>query len=223
MLCFCNVQAVVTARRNDLFSAVLRASDLNCPDGAPVAWMLRRAGFAMQRRVTGPDLMDHYCRAAAGRNEAIFLLGGTPSTLDMLKRRLLERYPGLRIAGAISPPFRPLSAEENRNLVDAINASGAGTVWIGLGCPKQELWMAENRSRINAVILGVGAAFEFLAGVRQRAPLWMQRCGIEWLHRLWSEPTRLWQRYLVSNCLFVAYTLGEAVRRGHRADPPAGH
>lgn len=204
-VCICNVHSVVTARQDKAFSKVIREADMATPDGAPVAWLMRRLGVTSQERINGPDLMWYYCAEAAQRNESIYLYGGQQSTLDILQRKLLEHFPGLKIAGAWSPPYRPLSTEEDAAVVEAINASGAGTVWVSLGCPKQEKWMAEHRGRINAVMIGVGAAFDYHAGTIQRAPLWMQRNGLEWLHRVCSEPRRLWKRYLVTNTLFIYY------------------
>lgn len=212
-VCICNVHSVVTARRDANFLEVLRQADMATPDGAPVAWMLRRAFGDGQERINGPDLMWRYCAEAAGRDESIFLYGGTEHTLDILQERLSEAFPGLHIAGAYSPPFRPLTADEDAVIVARINGSGAGTVWVGLGCPKQERWMAEHRGRIDAVMIGVGAAFDYHAGAIKRAPLWMQRSGLEWLHRLCSEPRRLWKRYLVTNSLFIYYVGRQLIGR----------
>jgi len=202
-VCITNVHSVVTAGQDADFGAVVRNADMVTPDGAPVAWMMRKLGFGDQQRINGPDLMWKYCEIAAGRGESVFLYGGTPETLAILRTRLQAVFPGLKLAGSISPPFRKLTAEEDAVDVAAINSSGAQTVWVSLGCPKQEKWMAAHRGRVNAVMLGVGAAFDYHAGTIQRAPLWMQRNGLEWLHRLWSEPGRLWKRYLVTNTLFV--------------------
>ncbi len=204
-VCICNVHSVVTARQDQAFAKVIHEADMATPDGAPVAWLMRRLGVARQERINGPDLMWRYCAEAALRDESIYLYGGMPETLEILQRKLLGQFPGLTIAGAYSPPYRQLTAEEDAAVVQAINASGAGTVWVSLGCPKQEQWMAEHRGRINAVMVGVGAAFDYHAGTIQRAPLWMQRNGLEWLHRVCSEPRRLWKRYLVTNSLFICY------------------
>jgi len=203
VVCICNVHSVVTARQDPAFADVLRQAEMCTPDGAPVAWMLRRLGHPGQPRINGPDLMWRYCAWAAANGEAIYLYGGSDATLALLQRRLLAAFPALRIAGAHAPPFRALSAAEDVAVVDAINASGAGTVWVSLGCPKQELWMQAHRGRVQAVMLGVGAAFDYHAGTLRRAPPWAQRAGLEWLHRLLSEPRRLWRRYLVTNTLFV--------------------
>jgi N-acetylglucosaminyldiphosphoundecaprenol N-acetyl-beta-D-mannosaminyltransferase len=202
-VCITNVHSVVTAGQDADFGRVIASADMVTPDGAPVAWMLRKLGHPGQERINGPDLMWRYCAYAEASDESIFLFGGAESTLEILQRRLAEVFPRLRIAGAISPPFRALTPVEDQAIVSEINASGAGTVWVSLGCPKQEKWMAEHRGRINAVMIGVGAAFDYHAGTIKRAPLWMQRNGLEWLHRLCSEPSRLWKRYLVTNTLFV--------------------
>ncbi len=202
-VCICNVHSVVTAGQDVAFGRVVKEADMATPDGAPVAWMLRKLGYANQQRINGPDLMWKYCEQAAQRGEAIYLYGGTPDTLKILQRRLVEIFPGLRIAGAYSPPFRAATNEEDEADVRRINASGASTVWVSLGCPKQEKWMAAHRGRVNAVMIGVGAAFDYHAGTIQRAPTWMQNAGLEWLHRVCSEPRRLWRRYLVTNTLFV--------------------
>lgn len=202
-VCFCNVHALVLANWDGSLRAALDAADLVSPDGAPVAWMLRRLGHPGQERVSGPDFFWRYCARAAASGEAMFLLGSTPRTLERLERRLREHFPGLRIAGMHSPPFRPLDLEEDRALIERINASGASTVWVSLGCPKQEIWMSAHRASIRAVMLGVGAAFDFHAGTVPYAPAWMRRFGLEWLHRLVREPRRLWKRYLVTNSLFI--------------------
>ncbi|OGQ55397.1 MAG: teichoic acid biosynthesis protein [Deltaproteobacteria bacterium RIFCSPLOWO2_02_FULL_53_8] len=204
-VCICNVHSVVTARQDEAFSKAISEADMATPDGAPVAWLMRRLGVTNQERINGPDLMWQYCALAAKRNESIYLYGGQQSTLDILQEKLMEHFPGLKIAGAYSPPYRSLSEEEDAAAVESINASEAGTVWVSLGCPKQEKWMAEHRGRINAVMIGVGAAFDYHAGTIKRAPVWMQRNGLEWLHRLASEPRRLWKRYLVTNTLFIWY------------------
>lgn len=202
-VCISNAHSVVTGSQDAAFARVLGDADMVTPDGAPVAWMLRRLGVAGQQRINGPDLMWRYCEQAAGRGEAVYLYGGTDETLELLQRRLCDAFPGLRIGGAMSPPFRAPTAEELARDIEAINASGAGTVWVSLGCPKQELWMAAQRGLVQAVMVGVGAAFDYHAGTIRRAPAWMQRWGLEWLHRLASEPRRLWRRYLVTNSLFI--------------------
>ena len=194
---------MVTATQDREFGKIVSEADMVTPDGAPVAWMLRKLGHADQQRINGPDLMIRYCALAAERGESIFLYGSTPETLATLQGVLVSRFPALVIAGAYSPPFRPLTAEEDQAVIEQINTSGAGSVWVSLGCPKQEKWMAEHRGKINAVMVGVGAAFDYHAGTIQRAPLWMQHAGLEWLHRLCSEPRRLWRRYFFTNTCFI--------------------
>jgi N-acetylglucosaminyldiphosphoundecaprenol N-acetyl-beta-D-mannosaminyltransferase len=212
-VCICNVHSVVTATQDAEFERVINEADLATPDGAPIAWMLRRLGYLQQQRINGPDLMLKYCEQAALRGESVFLYGGTPETLQRLRPALRERFPSLNIAGAISPPFRPLTPAEDAETVATINASGAGTVWVSLGCPKQEKWMAAHRHRIQAVMIGVGAAFDYHAGTTRRAPVWMQNHGLEWLHRMASEPGRLSRRYLQTNSIFLFKALRQLARR----------
>ena len=208
-----NVHVVVTASREADFGAVVAAADMATPDGAPVAWMLRKLGQVAQERVSGPDLTW----ALLGRCEAealpVYFFGSTPETLALLAERIVVAFPKLVVAGYESPPFRALTAEEDSESVERINASGSGLVFVGLGCPKQEHWMMAHRGRVNAVMLGVGAAFDFHAGTVSRAPTWMRENGLEWLHRLLSEPQRLWKRYLVTNSLFIAGAIRQLLTR----------
>ena len=202
-VCACNVHSIVTAQGDERLAGSLRGADLVVPDGAPVAWLMRKSGVEAQQRVSGPDLMWRYFAAASIYGESIFLLGGTQDMLARLQARIATAFPGLRVVGTHSPPFRALDADEDEALVQLLNDSGASTIWVALGCPKQEIWMAEHRDRIRSVMVGVGAAFGFHAGTVRRAPHWMQRLSLEWLHRLLSEPGRLWKRYLTTNTLFI--------------------
>jgi N-acetylglucosaminyldiphosphoundecaprenol N-acetyl-beta-D-mannosaminyltransferase len=169
-------------------------------------WALRALGNARATRVYGPDLMAGFCARAAADGTPMYLYGGrTDDALALLERRLCERFPGLRIVGGYSPPFRELSAEEEQRIVAAIESSGASVVWVGTGQPKQERWMWKMRPRLSAPLLvGVGAAFDFHAGLVPQAPPWMQRNGLEWAYRLSREPRRLWRRYARYNPMFVA-------------------
>jgi N-acetylglucosaminyldiphosphoundecaprenol N-acetyl-beta-D-mannosaminyltransferase len=203
VVCACNVHSVVNALTSDVHRDALATADLATADGMPIVWALRLLGFPNQPRISGPDLMERFCARAAQTKGSIFLYGSTPETLRLLCDRLETRFPGLRIGGAYSPPFRDLSAEEDDAVVREIHASGANVVLVGLGCPKQEAWMTAHRGRIRAVMLGVGAAFDFHAGVKPRPPIWMQRAGLEWFCRLMSEPRRLWKRYFVTNTIFI--------------------
>lgn len=199
----CNVHSVVTASQDTAFGTVIRQADMALPDGAPVAWAMRRQGFDKQQRINGPDLMWRYLAIAERIGQTVYFYGSTEATLDKLRTRLAQQFPNLRIAGTLSPAFRELTAEEDQAHVDAINQSGAHVVFVGLGCPKQESWMAQHRGRIQAVMIGVGAAFDYHAGTIKRAPSWMQKSGLEWLHRLASEPRRLAKRYFQTNTVFV--------------------
>jgi N-acetylglucosaminyldiphosphoundecaprenol N-acetyl-beta-D-mannosaminyltransferase len=220
VVCICNAHSVVTAGRDASFMRVLAQADMATADGEPVAWMLRRLGAVRQRRVSGPELMIDCCAAAAASSEAIFLYGATERTLALLRASLQQRWPALRIAGAIAPPFRALNTEEDDEIVHRINASGAGIVWVGLGCPKQEHWMLAHRGRIHAVMVGVGAAFDFHAGTVRRAPRWMREHGLEWLHRLASEPRRLGRRYVTTNVVFIARATRQLLLRRAESGAP---
>jgi N-acetylglucosaminyldiphosphoundecaprenol N-acetyl-beta-D-mannosaminyltransferase len=173
-------------------------------DGQPIRWALHWLyGTRLKSTVQGYELMTQLCERAAKSGVSIYLYGSSEETLAALSSNLLEAFPGLIIAGVESPPFRPLTPEEDAAMVERVNASGAGLVFIGLGCPKQDHFAAEHVDRIRAVQLCVGAAFDFLAGTKPMAPLWMQRCGLAWVFRLGQEPQRLWKRYLVTNSIFV--------------------
>lgn len=203
VVCLCNVHSVVTAASDPMHRTALGGADLALADGAPVAWALRRLGFRNQARITGSDVMEGCCRQAERDQSPVFLYGSTPETLARLRSRLEATMPRLQIAGDRAPPFRDLTREEDEAVVRRVNDSGATVVFVGLGCPKQEAWMAAHRGRIRAVMIGVGAAFDFRAGTVKRAPAWAQSAGLEWLHRLVSEPRRVWKRYLVTNTVFI--------------------
>ncbi|HEV2998545.1 MAG TPA: WecB/TagA/CpsF family glycosyltransferase, partial [Solirubrobacteraceae bacterium] len=196
--------------------AVLGAT-LAVPDGQPLVWALRSLGHAHATRVYGPDLMLAFCARAALEGTPIYLYGGRDEgALELLEGRLRERFPGLHIAGGYSPPFRELSAEEEERVIAEIEASGAAVVWVGIGQPKQERWMHRMRPRLSTPLLvGVGAAFDFHAGLVPQAPGWMQRAGLEWSYRLAREPRRLWRRYARYNPRFVvAFARQYARERG---------
>ena len=190
------VNLVMSAREQPDTAAALAAATLAVPDGQPLVWALKALGHSRATRIYGPDLMAAFCARAAERGIPAYLYGGrTPEALAMLQARLRERFPGLPIAGAHSPPFRPLSEAEREDVARRIDASGAAIVWVGIGQPKQEIWMHEMRPRLAAPLLaGVGAAFDFHAGLVSQAPPWMQRSGLEWAYRLSREPRRLWRR-----------------------------
>lgn len=213
IVCICNTHSIVTAGDDASFGSILNASDMNTADGAPVAWFMRLRGATEQERINGPDLMWRCCeKLNRPDSSSIFLYGSTVETNLKLISVLNKEFPYLRIAGYISPPFRSLTEAETLNDVQTINSSGAGLVWVSLGCPKQERWMASNREKVRAVMIGVGAAFEYHSLVIKRAPLWMQRSGLEWLHRLASEPRRLWRRYFYNNSMFLFRAIFELIR-----------
>lgn len=213
-----SVHGLAEAQRDSSFREVLTRFDLVAPDGQPVRWALNLLfGTNLRDRVYGPALMARLCARAAEEGIGVYLYGGHADVLSRLRERLLERHQGLRIVGAESPPFRALTPDEDAAVVERIERSGAGLVFIGLGCPKQEIFAAAHAGRISAVQLCVGAAFDFLAGVKPMAPRWMQDRGLEWLFRLASEPRRLWRRYLVANSLFLAQLSRELIGRQLRA------
>jgi N-acetylglucosaminyldiphosphoundecaprenol N-acetyl-beta-D-mannosaminyltransferase len=181
----------------------MNAADLVTPDGMPLVWGLRLLGHRCASRVYGPDLMPLALEMAASNGFRVGLYGGSPDALNRLRRVASNRFPNLEVSYAYSPPFRPLTADEDERIVDEINGSGATILFIGLSTPKQEYWMAEHKGRIPAVMIGVGAAFDFLAGAKRQAPRWMMRIGMEWFFRLLTEPRRLWKRYLKHNPRFV--------------------
>ena len=206
-VCLCNVHSVVTADSDTKFHDVLAGADMALPDGAPVAWVLDKSGFEGQQRINGPDLMWRYMKVAEELGQSVFFYGSTHHTLGKLEQAVRKHFPTLRIAGMISPSFdMPNRPEDDAAHVEAINRSGAHVVFVGLGCPKQEAWMAEHKGRVSAVMIGVGAAFDYHAGTLRRAPVWMQNHGLEWLYRLVSEPRRLFKRYLITNSVFVSKT-----------------
>jgi N-acetylglucosaminyldiphosphoundecaprenol N-acetyl-beta-D-mannosaminyltransferase len=199
------VNLVMSAHDDPATMRAVLAATLAVPDGQPLVWALRLLGDGRATRVYGPDLMAHHCAHAAASGTPIYLYGGrSEEALGLLRDRLSERFPGLRIVGGWSPPFRPLTAAERERVVAGIDSSGAKVVWVGTGQPKQELWMHEMRPLLAAPLLvGVGAAFDFHAGIVSQAPAWMQRNGLEWLYRLSREPRRLWRRYASQNPRFL--------------------
>jgi N-acetylglucosaminyldiphosphoundecaprenol N-acetyl-beta-D-mannosaminyltransferase len=203
-VCPLTVHGVVEAQKDVALRTVYARAGLVTPDGMPLVWLLRSAGLAHVRRVYGPDLMLAFCERSIGRGYRHFLYGGTPEGNLTLATRLRSRFPGLRIVGMHAPPFRPLTADEDEDVVAMIRAADPDVVWVGLGAPKQDRWMADHVGRLGrTVLVGVGAAFDFLSGAKRQAPRWMQRSGLEWAFRLATEPRRLARRYVVGNSVFV--------------------
>lgn len=204
-VCVTGVHGVMESQRDPELRRIHNDSGLTTPDGMPMVWAGHKAGARWMDRVYGPDLMLNVLARAAERGWRSYLYGGNEGVPELLSEKLTARIPGLAIAGAYSPPFRRLTPEEDAEAVQRINESGAELVWVGLSTPKQERWMSEHVGRLNAAALfGVGAAFDFHAGLVPQAPPWMQRRGLEWSYRLAKEPRRLWRRYLRNNPAFVA-------------------
>jgi exopolysaccharide biosynthesis WecB/TagA/CpsF family protein len=198
------VHGVMTSVLDQKYRYRLNQFDLVCPDGQPVRWALNLLyKTQMRERVYGPTLTLKVCKAAAETGVSIFLYGSKPEVLKQLQTNLKQQFPNLKIAGAISPPFRPLSIEEEQRYLEEIRQSQAGILLVGLGCPRQENWAYEHRHQLNCAVLCVGAAFDFHAGNIPQAPPWMQRGGLEWLFRLFQEPSRLWKRYVLLNPLYL--------------------
>lgn len=203
-VCVANVHAVMEARRDQTLQRIYDGAKLTVPDGMPLVWLGRLFGHGDVRRVYGPDFTLQLCQSAARHGYRCFFYGGAPGVADALAAEMSRRFPGLRVAGTGAPPFRPATAEEAEEDVGRINRADPDIVFVGLGCPKQERWMAAHRDRLAArVLVGVGAAFDFHTGRVRQAPRWMMRAGLEWLFRLAKEPRRLWYRYLVYNPLFL--------------------
>jgi N-acetylglucosaminyldiphosphoundecaprenol N-acetyl-beta-D-mannosaminyltransferase len=208
------VHAIVESSHDPELLAKVNRFDAVLPDGQPVRWALNHLhGVGLRERVYGPELMLRLCARAADEAIPIYLYGSMPDVIEMLQLKLLERLPTLEIAGAESPPFRDLTPEEDDGIVRRINESGAGILFVGLGCPKQDHFAADHARRIHPVQICVGAAFDFHAGTKSMAPAWMQRHGLEWVYRLSREPRRLWRRYVQTNSIFLAKWLAAAVRK----------
>jgi N-acetylglucosaminyldiphosphoundecaprenol N-acetyl-beta-D-mannosaminyltransferase len=205
-VCVAAVHTVMMCAEDPAFRASVLGASFTVPDGQPLVWALKALGHPLPDRVYGPELMARACSRAAEQGTRVFFYGGrSTAAVSLLADRLQARYPGLTIAGVHAPPFRPLAPVEEASVIDEINASDADVVWVGIGVPKQEKWMAAMRPRLNApVLVGVGAAFDFHAGLVPQAPAHMQALGLEWAFRLAQEPRRLWRRYLRYNPRFVA-------------------
>jgi N-acetylglucosaminyldiphosphoundecaprenol N-acetyl-beta-D-mannosaminyltransferase len=218
LVCVSDMNALLHARSDEQLTAVYNRSGLTLADGMPLVWAGRRAGFDKMSRVCGPDLLERVMAEAAARGWSQYFYGGADGVAEQLRDTFVRRHPRLRVAGVCSPPYRALTEAEDAAIVDRINEAGPDIVWVGLGAPKQERWMAEHRDRLDAAILiGVGAAFDFHTGRLDRAPAWMQRSGLEWSYRLAKEPRRLWRRYLLGIPRF-----GLAILKQRPRPVPAG-
>ncbi len=211
-VCVADVHSVMVARANPSHMASMRGAAMVTPDGTPLVWVGRLLGRQISR-VCGPDLLPAVCAASEARGWRHYFYGGAPGVVDQLSAALAAKYPKLQIAGIHTPPFRSLSAEEDAAIMHEIAAAKPDILWIGLGCPKQERWMADHVERLPGVtLIGIGAAFDFHTNRVERAPTWMQRNGLEWLFRLLSEPRRLWRRYLVLAPQFIWHAAKQVLR-----------
>ncbi|MCR5508962.1 MAG: WecB/TagA/CpsF family glycosyltransferase [Lachnospiraceae bacterium] len=201
-ICVSNVHTTVMSYEDESYRNIQNGAILAIPDGGPLSSLGRKRGYKMSR-TTGPGFMEEVLKISAANGYRHYFYGSTGETLDKLKAVLEEKYPGLNIAGMYSPPFRPLTAEEDAAIVSKINSLSPDFIWVGLGAPKQEIWMAGHQGKVSGLMVGVGAAFDFFSGNIKRAPEWMQRLNLEWLYRLMQDPGRLFKRYLVTNTKFI--------------------
>ena len=202
-MCVSNVHTTVMAYENQAYRGVQNGGIMAIPDGGPLSSAGRKRGFAGMQRTTGPSYLEEILKLSEQHGWRHYFYGATEDTLAKLRAELLEKYPKLEIVGMYSPPFRPLTPEEDAEVIRTINEAAPDFVWVGLGAPKQENWMAAHQGKIQGFMVGVGAAFDYLAGNIQRAPVWMQRCNLEWFYRLVQDPKRLFKRYMVTNTKFI--------------------
>lgn len=194
-ICVSNVHTTVTSYEDAAYCAVQNGGLMAIPDGGPLSSVGRKRGYSDMDRTTGPSLMGEIFKISAEKGYRHYFYGSTEETLKLLEEKLQANYPGIQIAGMYSPPFRPLTEEEDKNIIENINKTKPDFVWIGLGAPKQEKWMAEHQGKIDGLMLGVGAGFDYYAENIKRAPEWMQKSNLEWLYRLMQDPKRLFKRY----------------------------
>ncbi len=201
-ICVSNVHTTIMSYDSWEYQKIQNGAVLALPDGKPLSIVCRKRGFKETARVTGPDLMKEIFECSKENGYTHYFYGSTLETLVSLEKELKLKY-DLFIAGMYSPPFRKLTKEEDQRVIDNINLAHADFIWVGLGAPKQEQWMYEHRNLVNGLMIGVGAGFDYFAGNIKRAPMWMQKCSLEWVYRLWQEPRRLFKRYLITNTKFL--------------------
>lgn len=206
-VCISNVHTTVMAYEDEQYRRVQNEAFMAVPDGKPLVLACKKKGFKNAGRIAGPDLMPEILKMSQEKGYTHYFYGSTKETLSLLGERLLKNYPGLKIAGMYAPPFRPLTEEEDEAIISRINEANPDFIWVGLGAPKQENWMNVHRGKVNGIMFGVGAAFDFHAGTLKRAPRWMQEWCLEWLYRLCQDPKRLFKRYLKTNTKFIWLTL----------------
>ncbi|MGE0268332.1 MAG: WecB/TagA/CpsF family glycosyltransferase [Candidatus Omnitrophota bacterium] len=207
-ICFAPVSTLVDCQNNSSYHAIINKAGLTVPDGIPLVWLGRFKGSQTIQRTCGPDFLQEFCRIGQQPGIRHYFFGGNEKGMQGLITRLKEKFPELQVAGYYTPGQRMAGQLEDQGVIDAINSSKADVLWVGLGSPKQDVWMYNHRHLLNVpVLLGVGAAFDFLSGQKKRAPQWMRRYGLEWFYRLCSEPKRLWKRYLFGNSKFIYYLI----------------
>lgn len=202
-ICVSNVHTTILAYENNLYKTIQNNSYMSLPDGKPLAILAKFKSKLPVSRVTGPDLMEEIFKISDEKSYTHFFYGSTDETLNKLKVELLKKFPNLSIKGMYSPPFREITDLENQAIVNEVNKLNPDFVWVGLGAPKQEIWMYNNKDKINSLMIGVGAGFDYHAGNIKRAPIWMQKLSLEWLYRLLQDPKRLYKRYLITNTKFI--------------------
>ncbi len=202
-ICVANVHTTVKAYEDETYRTIQNGGILAIPDGGPLSTVGRKRGAVQMSRTTGPDYMEEIFKISAGRGYRHYFYGSTEETLVKLRNNLVDKYPGITVAGIYSPPFRDLSEQEDDEIVRMINDTSPDFIWVGLGAPKQEKWMAAHQTRMNGLMVGVGAGFDYMAGNINRAPAFMQNHSLEWLYRLIQDPKRLFKRYLVTNSKFI--------------------
>jgi N-acetylglucosaminyldiphosphoundecaprenol N-acetyl-beta-D-mannosaminyltransferase len=214
-ICVSNVHTTVMSYEDEAYRRIQNGAAMALPDGGPLSAYSRRKGFDNAGRVTGPDLMLEILKISNQRGYRHFFYGSKPETLEAIKKKLVMEYPGVLVAGMYSPPFRKLTEEEDKEIIDLINKSNPDFIWVGLGAPKQEQWMYAHQDKLNGLMIGVGAGFNYLAGDIKRAPAVMQKLCLEWLYRLLQDPKRLLKRYVTTNVKFVVYILKEERVKKH--------
>ena len=204
-ICVSNVHMCMEVFDDNNYRLIINNADLTVADGKPISWAQYLLGYKTASQIRGEVLTKELCALAQDKKYKVGFYGSTDYTLKTLNQKLIESFPSLDIAYQYSPPYRPLEKEEDKKIVEEINKSDVDILFVGLGCPKQEIWMANHVDRLNCTMLGVGAAFDFISGNKKNAPAYLQKLGLEWLFRLISEPRRLWKRYLKQNPRFIYY------------------
>ncbi|HEY9824289.1 MAG TPA: WecB/TagA/CpsF family glycosyltransferase [Stenomitos sp.] len=217
-VCVANTHMLVEAHQNPQFKGLLHCADLITPDGMPLVWMMRLLGVQSPERVAGMDILMSICQTASRENVSVYFLGSQSEILALMKQRLTQEFPNLQIAGMQPLPFHPLSTSENEQVLNQIKESGASIVFVSLGCPKQEQWMARQRGKLPVVMIGLGGVFPIYAGIHKRAPRWLRDLGLEWFYRLHQEPRRLWRRYGTTIPMFIFLAIRQLLQAQTNTD-----